>query len=258
MFVVRLKRGKTTFEVMVEEGQVAAYREGKVQRQDDVVTAAVVWTNASQGTTASDEQLMSAFETTDIHTCIDTILRTGDAQESAGERKAKLDGKRQEIIAVIQKTYVAADGKPLPLVRIENALEQIKPRIDVDVDATRQVTAMASKLAAVMPMKKGSGGMGGTISVPAKFAGAAASSIRKHATVLREVYGGSVKYDVEIANYDLLMKDLAKVTKGEFEIALDSQYAGGATGSSSSMPPGASSASEETTGGRKKKKKGKN
>lgn len=245
--LVRLKKGKKTYEVMVNEGMVAKYREGKVTRLDDVVVAPMVFVNAGKGTKASADQLKGAFETDDVTAVIETILRTGEAQESAGERKEKSESKRHEIITAIQKGYVAPDGRPLPVLRIENALNQIKPRIDVDQDAERQVNAMHAKLSAVMPMKKSSGGMEGTVSVPAKLAGSVSSVIRKHATVQRETYGVQVKYDVEIHAYDLFMKELAKVTKGEYELTLASPTTGVASAASQAAP---------AAGGGKKKGKG--
>lgn len=225
--LVRLKKGKKTYEVIVQEGMVQKFRDGAVKQLDEVVATPVVFLNASKGTKASAEQLKDAFDTDDVDAVLRVVLQKGEAQESAGERKEKLDAKRQEILTCIQKNYVSPDGRPLPLARIENALEQIKPRIDVDVDAQRQVTAMYAKLSGVMPMKKGASGLEGTVSVPTKLAGSVSSTIRKHATVHRETYGSQAKFDIEIHAYDLLMKDLARVTKGEFEFTLASQPAGG-------------------------------
>lgn len=251
--LVRLKKGKKTYEVMVNEGMVAKFRDGSVNRIDDVVVTPLVFLNASKGTKASAEQLKDAFQTDDVQVVLDLILKKGEAQESAGERKEKLDSKRQEIITIIQKNYVSPDGRPLPIVRIENALEQIKPRIDVDVDAQRQVTAMFAKLSAAMPMKKSAGGMEGTISVPTRLSGSVSSVIRKHATVQRETYGAQTKFEVEIHAYDMLMKDLARTTKGEFEFSLASQPAGGSAAGSAAAAPEAGQASGRKKKGRKKK-----
>lgn len=249
--LVRMKKGKTTYEVMVQEGMVNKFRDGAVNRLDDVVVTQTVWLNASKGLKASSDQLKQSFETDDVQAVLETILRRGEAQESAAERKDKLDSKRQEIITAIQKNYIAPDGRPLPVVRIGNALDQIKPRIDVDVDAERQVSAMLPKLTAVMPMKKSAGGMEGTISVPTHLAGAVSSAIRKHATVHREVYGDRAKFDVEIHAYDLLMKDLGRVTKGQYELSISSQPPPEVGAASSSA---AGSASEKKKGRGKKKK----
>lgn len=249
--LVRLKRGKKTYEVLVHEGSVSKYRTGALSRLDDVLMTPVVFLNATKGTKASTEQLEASFQTTDVDTILDTIIRTGEAQESAGERKSRMDAKRAEIITAIHKTYATPDGKPLPLVRIENALAQIRPKIEVTVDAERQAEKLYPRLREVMAMKRVGGGMEGTVTVGADVAGAVGGVIRKHATVQRESYGAKVKYDVEIHAYDLMMKDLARVTKGDFEVVL----ATGVEAAAGAAP--AAGGNDAAEGGRKKKKKGK-
>lgn len=250
--LVRMKKGRTTFEVMVNEGAVNKYRDGSIKRIDDVVIVPRIWTNASQGTKASADQIKDAFGSEDVNGALDIILREGDAQESAHERQAKLDAKRQEIIASIQKNYSSPEGRPLPTTRIENALERIKLRIDVDVDADRQVTGMIERLTAVMPMKKSAGIMEGTVTVATSLAGAVSSAIRKHARVNREVYGDTAKFEIEMLSYDLLMKELSRVTKGQFDFQL-SQPAPEETAPSSSSTPGHGSGRK---GGRGKRGRG--
>lgn len=249
--LVRMKKGRTNFEVMVNEGAVNKYRDGSIKRVDDVVVVPRIWTNASQGTKASADQIKDAFGSEDVNEVLDIILRQGDAQESAQERQDKLDAKRQEIIASIQKNYSSPEGRPLPATRIENALERIKLRIDVDVDADRQVTGMIERLKAVMPMKKSAGVMEGTVTVATSLAGAVSSAIRKHARVNREVYGDTAKFEIEMLSYDLLMKELSRVTKGQFDFQL-SQPAPEETTPSSSTPGHGSG----RKGGRGKKRGG--
>lgn len=244
--LVRLKRGKKTYEVMVQEGLVPKYREGNLSISDVVLTP-TVFTNASKGEKASADQLQSAFETDDVNAVIDQILRKGEAQESASERKDKMDAKRREIINAIHKGYQSPDGKPIPIPRIENALDTVRPRIDVEQDAERQIDAMSAKLAAVMPMKRAKSGMEGVISVPLHLSGAAASVIRKHARVHREAYGAQAKFEVEFSSQDVLVKELSKATGGDYDLSL----------SRPTVPNQAASPSAEASGsgGRGKKKK---
>eukprot|EP00171_Calliarthron_tuberculosum_P014680 IDg14680t1 len=104
--LVRLRKGKTTFEVMVEEGKVAQYREGKIRQLSEVLVVDVVWVNANKGKRASADQLTAAFGTDDSMTVLETIVRTGDSQESGGERKQKMSEKRQEVAAYLAKNYI--------------------------------------------------------------------------------------------------------------------------------------------------------
>ncbi|KAI0561908.1 ribosome maturation protein SBDS-like protein [Gracilaria domingensis] len=250
--LVRLKKGKKTYEVMVEEGMVAKYRDGTVKRIEDVVVTPVVFVNARKATKASSEELNNSFQTDDVMQIIELILQKGEAQESGRERKSKMDAKKQEIINFIRKNYVTPEGHNLPTVRIENALAQVRPRIDVDVDATRQVNAMYQKLSAVMPMKKQSSGVEGTVIVPVHLAGQVSVVVREHCSILRETYRDKAKYDVEIHSYEQLMSDLARVTKGDFEFSLAVNTAAVAT--SSNAPAAAASSSGKKGKGKKKRK----
>lgn len=244
--LVRLKRGKKTFEVLVNEGTVPKYRDGKLKLNDVVVTP-TIFINMSKGEKASADLLNSAFETDDVTAVIDTILRTGDAQESAGERKDKMDAKRREVITTIQKNYVSPEGLPLPLMRIENALEQIRVRIDLERDAEHQVEAMAPKLMAVLPMKRAKADFEGIVTVPVHMAGQVASVVRKHARVQRETYGVKAKFEVEVFNYDLLLSELTKATNGDFEFEV--------VGGDGQPPKEAPAANADAKGRGKKKKK---
>lgn len=249
--LVRLKKGKTTFEVMVEEGKVAQYREGKVKNLSEVVVAEVVWVNANKGKRASAEQLTGAFGTADTMSVLETIVKTGDSQESDGERKGKLAEKRQEVINYITKNYVdPATKKLLPVTRVENALSQVKARIDPDVDAQRQVTALVPKLSAVLPMKKGGSSVAGVVIVATKLASATSSAIRKHATVHRENYDRTqCRFEVEVHDQGSFLEDVGKATKGDFEFVVDNPV-----GTANVAPVAAAAAG---SGGKKKSKKGK-
>lgn len=251
--LVRLKKGKNTYEVMVQEGMVARYRDGSVKRIEDVVITPVVFLNIGKGTKASGEQLDAAFQTSNVNEVIELILQKGEAQESAGERKTKIDAKRHEIITAIQKNYGDRNSSQLPISRIENALSQIKPRIDIKVDALRQVEAMFSKLNDVLPMKRLSAGLEAKITVPIEMSGQASGIIRKYATVLRQKFEDVAKYEVEIHSYDQLIAELGRATKGNFELALASSDSDAKAASSSDAE--ASSSGKKGKGKGKKKKK---
>ncbi len=75
--LVRLKRGKTTFEVMVEEGKVTQYRDGTVKNLSEVVLTDVVWVNAQKGKRASADQLKKAFQTDNVQDVIKQIIDVG-------------------------------------------------------------------------------------------------------------------------------------------------------------------------------------
>lgn len=240
--LVRLKKGKTNFEILTKDGTVTKYREESLKSLDDVLASGDdIFTNISKGEKASKEQLVAAFSTDESRAILEQIVLKGEVQLSANERKDMMTQKRTEIVAYINKNYVdAAKGIPIPLTRIENALDQIRPRIDLDQSAERQVATMHDKLITVLPLRKGAACITGTVTVPNQFHGATSGIVRKHGTVLRESFTSSgATWTVEVHSYDELIRDLSRVTKGEYDFSVEGQVGskpdegGGASGPSS-------------------------
>jgi rRNA metabolism SBDS family protein len=246
--LVRLKKGKKTFEILTNDGAVTKYREKKLKFDQVIASGDDVFLDVGKAKKASRDELMAAFETDDVRAIQEIIVTKGEVQLSAAERKDNLDAKRTEIIACIHKNYVdSAKGTPVPLTRISNALEQIKPRIDPEQPADRQVTLMFDKLLAVLPLRKGNASISGLITVPTKYAGGASGVVRKSASVTKEDYRAEgPSWTVEVHDYDSLVRDLTRLTKGEYEFTVM-----GADGSAPVAP------TSETSGKGKKGKKGK-
>ncbi|OSX68884.1 hypothetical protein BU14_2130s0001 [Porphyra umbilicalis] len=241
--LVRRKVGKTTFELLTHEGAAAKYRAGDLSSIDDVVVTDTVFTNQSKGQRASQDQLTAAFgEDATPASILKAIISKGDLQTSAAERTAKADQRRREVLEHLTKYYVdPSRNLPIPLTRFENALTQIKARID-DRPADRQAEELVRKLVDVMPMRKLT--MEGVLRVPHAHLGAAAGVIIKHAKINREGHeAGGVKYDISVVPgaYDGLMSALAKATKGDFTFELDGQPTRGVATSESDPAEGESS-----------------
>jgi ribosome maturation protein SDO1 len=102
--LVRLKKGKTTFEVLTNDGSVTKFRDKQLKSlQDVLVSGDEIYTDLKKGAKASKEQLVGAFATDDVNVILEQIILKGEVQVSAGERKDKLDAKRVEVIAYIHK-----------------------------------------------------------------------------------------------------------------------------------------------------------
>lgn len=97
--LVRLKKGKATYEVMAEEGKAAKYRNGEIKNLSEVLASDVVWLQAEKRRRASAEQLQKSFATK----FSDTAAVLELSQESVGERKKKNTDQRKEVIAFIAK-----------------------------------------------------------------------------------------------------------------------------------------------------------
>mmetsp|Transcript_9981 Transcript_9981/g.30474 ORF Transcript_9981/g.30474 Transcript_9981/m.30474 type:complete len:259 (-) Transcript_9981:1229-2005(-) len=254
--LVRYKSGKNHFEVMTKEGMVTKFRDGEVKNLDDVVAADIIFTNQSKGEKASAEQLRSVFDTDDLKKCLEAIVSKGEYQLSAGERKAKVEQKRKEMVEYFRKYYVEArTKKPIPATRIDNALTEAKIRIDPDQPAERQAQDAASKIIAVLPISKMT--MDGTITLPHASVGAAVGIIGKYCQVKKEGYtaeGTSMQVSVAPGEYDQLISDLTRSTKGNFTFDIEGQAAVMASGNESEAKKGGKGGKKGGGGGKSKKK----
>lgn len=253
--LVRRKVGKTTFELLTHEGAAAKYRAGDLAFSEVLVTD-TVFTNQSKGQRASQEQLAAAFGEDATPTAILTaIITKGDVQTSSAERTAKSDQRRREVLEYLVKYYVdPARNLPIPLTRFENALTQVKARIDPSQPAERQAEELVRKLVDIMPMRKVT--MEGVLRVPHAHLGAAAGVIMKHAKINREGHeADGAKYEISVVPgaYDALMSALGRATKGEFTFELDGGAPKGIASSEADQGGGEGSERRGGGGGRKGK-----
>lgn len=94
--VVRMKKGKATFELLCHAGAPLKYRQGLVQ-MSDVLFSDDIWKSVSKGDKHSPAELESAFGTSNEDEIKRTILEKGDIQFTAAERREFVEQKRREI-----------------------------------------------------------------------------------------------------------------------------------------------------------------
>jgi ribosome maturation protein Sdo1 len=135
--VVRLKRGKATFEVLAKN--VKEYREGSVKLRDSISDEKHVFKSSRK--IASKAELFNAFETENVLECLKIIMDSGKAQISVDENKVKTENRRKEMMNLINKRYINPKTKnPHPMTRIEGAFDKIIGLIiDPKVPAHQQI-----------------------------------------------------------------------------------------------------------------------
>jgi len=112
--VVRMKVGKTTFEVLCKPGAAMRFREKKVG-WDSVMFADDVFTHAGRGERAKPADLQAAFGSTDMRVCCEQIVLKGDVALTAAERSEKAHQRRLEIVNYIQYIFLLISlAFPLP------------------------------------------------------------------------------------------------------------------------------------------------
>jgi len=134
-----------------------------------------------------------------------------------------LKKKRAEIVNYIHKYYTDPRTKtPHPVVRIDAALDELKIRVDPDIPTEKQIQDIIKRMPEVMPIKKEE--IEATVTIPNKHLGVASGLVSKNATVRREKYDdNNCIMDITLVpgDYDALLSDLNRVTKGEFNFEVE-------------------------------------
>lgn len=127
----RLKTHGTVFEVLVDPEGALMYRQGEDVDVEKIMAAEDVFENASRGDRSSEEDLLRAFETTDVVAITAKIIKKGELQLTAEQRKWIVEKKRRQVVSFIATNAINPQtGTPHPPARIERAMEEAHVNID--------------------------------------------------------------------------------------------------------------------------------
>jgi len=142
------------FEVLVNPDLAIKLKEGKSVSIDDVLVSDFIYKDAKKGLKASPEAMREVFGTEDPRTVAVEIIKRGEIQLTAEQRRKLIEEKKAQVLNLIAKNAVDPKTKlPIPLKRLELALEQTRVTIDPFKPAEQQLDTIVSQLAKVIPIK---------------------------------------------------------------------------------------------------------
>ena len=151
--IARLKKGNTTFELLVDCDNALLYRDGKAKLEDSVAGPSV-FKKAQFGEHASPAEMKKAFGTEDVAKVADIILHQGEIQLTRDHKEKLREQKRKQVIALLARNAVdAKTGKPYPSSRIEMLMNEAKVKVDEFQSAERQLHDVLRKLMPLAPIK---------------------------------------------------------------------------------------------------------
>jgi len=152
--LARMKKNGRKFELVIDPDNAIAYKNKKLEDIREVLIAERIFEDVQKGVFSSKSDLELAFPKMDTLAIADIILLKGELQLSAKYRDAKQEEKRRTIIETIHRNSVnPKTNLPHPTTRIENAMNEVKVRIDDSKSAHDQVQVIVKKLQAVLPIK---------------------------------------------------------------------------------------------------------
>jgi ribosome maturation protein SDO1 len=140
----RLTLAGERFEILVRPEPAFDFKQGKPLQIFNILVAEVIFTDASKGLRASDEQLKKAFQTTDIGEVADTIIKRGELQLTIEQRRNFVDEKRKQIVAFIARHCVDPLRPILPI-----KIERLKIAVMVPAEYAAQTIGVAKNFASV-------------------------------------------------------------------------------------------------------------
>ena len=201
--LAKLKKEGTNFEVVVDADMAITY--AKLGRENkellrELLKSEEIFEDAHKGEFASEERLKAVFKTTDPLTIANKIILEGEIQLTAEYRNKLREEKKNKLVELIHKTFVDPKTKlPHPIVRINNAMEEAKFKIDEFKTADEQLMRAVKELRAVIPLSTESRKF--QIYVPSTNASKIYGLIKSYGNPEKETWGndGSLTITIEIS-----------------------------------------------------------
>lgn len=210
------------FEILVDPDLAAEFRnpDGKDVEVEDLLAVEEIFKDSKKGDKASDEAMNKIFETTDPLEVARQILEKGTVQLTAEQKRQMQKDKRKLVINKIAREAINPQtGLPHPPVRIENAMEEAKVKIDPFTSVDQQVQTVLKAIKILIPIRFEKVKV--AVRLPGSAAGNAYNVIHPFGEILNEEWqqDGSWIAIVEIAGglQDKFNAKMAEISGGEAE-----------------------------------------
>ncbi|WP_254768364.1 ribosome assembly factor SBDS [Salinilacihabitans rarus] len=183
----RLESHGARFEVLVDPDAALAIKRGEFEGDlEEVIAAEDVFEDASRGDRPAENDLEKVFDTTEPLEIIPEVIKRGEIQITAEQRREMQEQKRKQLINTIARNAVnpQMDDAPHPPERIENALEEAGFTVDPMDPVSEQVDDALDALRPVIPIRFEEVTV--AVQIPPEYAGSAQAKVRQYGDLERE------------------------------------------------------------------------
>ncbi|MFX1513593.1 MAG: ribosome assembly factor SBDS, partial [Promethearchaeota archaeon] len=213
------------FEVIVDPN--LAYKIKTKDEHDEAIDARDalesydIFTNASKGERAKQEDLVVAFETEDIFAIAERIITNGSLQMTTEQREQLAEKKKRQIVNFIVKNCIdPRTNLPHPPVRVENALKKAKISIDPFGSVEEQAKDVVKTIMAILPIRMERVKL--AVKVPAEATGKTYGIIKRFGEIKQEQWtkNGDLIVVISLAAglQGELMEKIGKISAGKTQI----------------------------------------
>ncbi|WP_297523449.1 ribosome assembly factor SBDS [Thermococcus sp.] len=197
--IARLRTHGETFEILVDPYLARDFKEGRDVPVEEILATPYVFKDAHKGDKASEHEMEKIFGTSDPYEVAKIILRKGEVQLTAEQRRQMIEEKRRYIATIIHRHAVdPRTGYPHPVNRILRAMDEAGVHVDLFKDAEAQVPGVIKAIRPLLPIKLEMKVI--AVKIPGDYVGKAYGEVRKFGNIKREEWGsdGSWMFLIEI------------------------------------------------------------
>ncbi len=211
------------FEILVYADKAWKLKQNQPVDIREVLVGDIVYYDVRRGLKASPEDLKKVFGTDDVYKVAYKIIKHGELQLTAQQRKELIEAKKKQIIEFITRNCVdPRTGLPIPPKRVELALEEAKVGIDPFLPVEVQINNILKALRSVLPLKIAKSIV--RIKIPPSYVGKTYGYIMKVGKVLSSNYQSDgtwlVELEIPAGMQSSLIEQLNKLTKGSAEVKI--------------------------------------
>ena len=218
--IARLERGGKRFEIYVYPEKAWRLKQGEKIDVREVVEGEFVYYDARKGLKASESDLRAIFGTDDVYRVAEEIIKRGEIQLTAEQRREMIEAKRRQIIEFLSRNAVdPRTNLPHPPKRIELALEEVRVGIDPFRPFEEQLPRIMKELRKVLPLKIAVATVG--VRIPPRYVGKAYGVLSKMGKIIRSSYAsdGTLIMEIEVPGgvAKSVVEQVTRLTRGEGE-----------------------------------------
>jgi len=218
--VARIVKGNQRFEILVDPKKALELKKGRTIPIEEILAYPAIYKNARTAEQASLQDLQNFFGTTDVYQIAERIIKEGQVQLTAEQRKELIEQKKLQIASLISKRSINPQtNTPHPVQRILKVMEEVGVKIDPFQDAEQQIDRVVKEIRKVLPLRFEKVTL--RIKVGPQYCGKVYSILRNFGEIKNENWLQDGSYQVEIEMLagiqDELFEKLAKLTQGNFE-----------------------------------------
>ena len=218
--VARIVKGNQRFEILVDPKKALELKKGRAIPIEEILAYPAIYKNARTAEQASLQDLQNFFGTTDVYQIAERIIKEGQVQLTAEQRKELIEQKKLQIASLISKRSINPQtNTPHPVQRILKVMEEVGVKIDPFQDAEQQIDRVVKEIRKVLPLRFEKVTL--RIKVGPQYCGKVYSILRNFGEIKNENWLQDGSYQVEIEMLagiqDELFEKLAKLTQGNFE-----------------------------------------